>query len=409
MLIGLAAPLVANAGTITVGPTAGPGIDFTTIQGAIDAAVEDDLIVVVGGGYQEHLLIHGKSLTLVGQSNPTIFLNEDTAASAPNFTIENLGPNQEVHLINFNLARFGGPSAESIFINRNEGRVWLEEIIVDTYNGHGMRVTNSQNVVLSQVSLQSNLAHTDSFGAHHPSVGLIVEDGSSVDAFQSQATGSHGHPLFGTTTFPIPGGDGVVVIDSSLRLTACSMLAGTGGTLFTGSCSMGAEAGSALVIRSQGGATPQVTSRGSTITGSGPGHFDPGCGPTPPIPPTIDDPLGILALLPGKARTLAMPGLPTPLGALEFQVQGAAGDLWFLYVGLEKANALPISGLTGNLFISPATSFSVLSGTLDQAGFGGLAVTFPNPGFPILLHTQALFVDTAGGFWVSGPSTMASI
>ena len=59
----MALTVMAQADTLDVCPS---GCTYDTIQGAIDAAVENDTIEIGPGTYFENLAIDGKTLTLVG-------------------------------------------------------------------------------------------------------------------------------------------------------------------------------------------------------------------------------------------------------------------------------------------------------------------------------------------------------
>jgi len=65
-LLGIGLVAGAEAGTWHVGPAAGPGVDFTDIQSAVDAASEGDTIEIDAGTYLDPVVIDGKSVTLQG-------------------------------------------------------------------------------------------------------------------------------------------------------------------------------------------------------------------------------------------------------------------------------------------------------------------------------------------------------
>ncbi|MDG2143580.1 MAG: hypothetical protein P8N31_08500 [Planctomycetota bacterium] len=60
-------------------PIPGSKVDITTIQAAIDTAVDVDLIVVADGAHQEHQHTEGKFISLTGQVNPSLYLSEFAA------------------------------------------------------------------------------------------------------------------------------------------------------------------------------------------------------------------------------------------------------------------------------------------------------------------------------------------
>ena len=64
LALSLTAALVAHAGTITV-----PG-DFATIQEAMDAALDGDLVLVSPGLYEESIDFLGKAITVQSTDGP---------------------------------------------------------------------------------------------------------------------------------------------------------------------------------------------------------------------------------------------------------------------------------------------------------------------------------------------------
>ena len=280
---------------------------------------------------------------------------------------------------------------------------------MSSFTGHAMKVENSTDVVLSELELYGNAAHTDMLGNDVPSNGLLAGSGSSIVAFDCVMLGSRSNPAISQSTIPLRGGDGVTVIDSDLRLTRCDLSGGNGSSLYTGSCYVAAEGGSALFIGANGGAAPSVQMLDCTMTEGDPGFFNPGCGPVPPTTPTLVDPLGALVLLTGVARTMTFPNQPNANGYFQIFVKGEPGDLWFLFASNAPTSPFPLAGINGDLFIDATTSFQPYGGVLNFLGQDDPVLNFINPGLPLIFYTQALFLDTAGGFWLTGPSTFVSL
>jgi len=76
-LIGSFASEVAFAGTLKVCPTCA----LTTIQGAVDAAVSGDTVLISAGHYLEHIRIAGKALTLQGVDRDSVIIDAEDKAT----------------------------------------------------------------------------------------------------------------------------------------------------------------------------------------------------------------------------------------------------------------------------------------------------------------------------------------
>ena len=396
----------ASAGTWHVATTPGPGVDFTTIQAAIDAASDGDLILIENGAYLEQLHIDGKGLTLQGLANAALFGTAATVNNDPTLHVENLAPGQEFHLRDLGVNRVTGVWGEAIRLEHNQGRVWIEQVFIDTYDGHAVHIIDCADVVLSEAFLQCNSGFQDRLGNNLPAHGLLVEDGSNVQAFQLDATGSHGPPIFVTLTTPIEGGDAVHLIDSTLRLIDAGLQGGGGGSIFKAGCSTGAIGGSAIEVHAQGGPAPSVELRGGNMQGGVSGIWTPGCAPDPGTSLMIDAPAGTVTTLTGKPRLLSMPTTPYPNGNFEFQVQGEGSDLFFLFASPLSGSPTPLAGIDGDAFLGLGSSILVTSGQLNAFGWGGDVMGLVNPGPPLTFRTQALFLDLSGGLWLSGPGTI---
>ena len=45
------------------------------------------------------------------------------------------------------------------------------------------------------------------------------------------------------------------------------------------------------------------------------------------------------------------------------------------------------------------------TGTFGSSSFSG---NYTNPGFPVMIHVQVLFIDQQGGLWLSNPGSLVS-
>ena len=83
---------VPNADLLRVGP----GEIFTTIQAAVDAASDGDLILVEPGSYPE-FRVDGKDLSIVGDAGTFTVL--ESASPDPAILVQNVAQGQEVLIV----------------------------------------------------------------------------------------------------------------------------------------------------------------------------------------------------------------------------------------------------------------------------------------------------------------------
>lgn len=379
-------PFAASQATLRVATYPGPEVDFTSIQAAVDAATDGDLILVDSGSYQETVHIVGKGLTVQGSGNVALFLPPAGPTGVALLDIRDLTTSQEVHFRAISLIRVTGLAGHAAHIVDCAGPVWLEEIFLDTYDGHGVVVEHSGNVVLSDLFIQSNAASKDELGEALPSHGLVVSGGSLVHAFQIFASGSHTPPLFTVNPLPATGG--------------------SGGSFLIDGCLTAAPGGPALETVIDLGPFTEISLKSTQLVAGISGTADAGCAVQPPPTPAVVDPADGVKTVPGSARLLSVPSVPTPLGAFELQIQGQPDEAFAVFASGGVTSGTDLPNVIGLSFLDASSLFLVSVGGLDGLGFGGLVDTFANPGPAVQVHVQAVLIDGNGQLHLTDPGSI---
>jgi hypothetical protein len=212
-----------------------PG-QFSTIQSAVDAASNLDVILVTPGTYNEGVLISDKAVSLVADGG---------SVNIGYLVVQNLSPFRDVVLRGLTVLQgpFLLPAAHML---DNLGAVRIEQC--DFTGGNG----------------QQPLAKTGK-------PGLWVEDCASVNIASTTLTGGHGASLIEEDTDGPPGdgGPGLLVRDSLLTLTDCVLTGGHGGDIYDTVWYEGGGGGRALQ-----NIASQVMLGGSSLTGGDGGMAD---------------------------------------------------------------------------------------------------------------------------------------
>jgi hypothetical protein len=385
LLAGLAAPGFAGS-VLRVEPSGANGA-FTSLQAAVDAAVDGDMVLIETGTYAGGLAIVGKSLVVTADSGAAVSI-------IPPVAIANVGAAQSVTLCGITIEVNPFTEAQGLAISDCAGPVWIQDCTVPTSGSlfapkDAVTIANSSAVVVQGASIQGQ------FAAGGLGRGIFAS-GSGLHVYASTVQGGPGNTAFGAP--PNDGATAVHVSGGSAWIDASALLGGAGGFPDPFSpCQPAGNGGAALVLD---GANPLVTLRASTLSG-GPAGDGGGCPDGNPGVPSVVL-AGTLATSPGAAHGMSV-AQPIREGQLvDVVFSGLPGELVFLLF-----NAYPgphvFPGIPGA--IQPGfPAFLVNLGLTDGAGQKHLTLTLGdigNGGVP--LWEQALFFGLAEGFALSNP------
>ena len=292
----------ASSGNLyVVSTTAGPDVDFTDLQTAIDAVPSGSTLLVRGEPHASPTIV-AKSLVLVADA-PGFPLALDQGGGE----IRNLAPNQRVLLSGF---RWTGVVPSDFSVSSNQGSVWLQDCMFGGTNTYGtLSVTGSASVTMRNCSL-SYFHDYDS--SAQPSFEV---SGSRVDLLGCLVFGGE----FGALD-PVPGavlGDGTVLYAQDSR--------------FTGGDSTAAVPGPASPIRMSGTAT--ATLRNCIL--------EPGVGPPGVTAPGVDTAGGgTYVEIAEPRRALYVQGLLRADVPIFSQFYGAPNELALVFVSSTPDNTL---------------------------------------------------------------------
>ena len=395
--LALISPLAAAQGTVhVVDDDGGPGVDFSSLQAAVNAAVDGDVVLIRSGSYAG-LTLTDKDLVLVADQGAQVTVN-----AAPSVT--QLSAGKSVLLQGLTLR--GNPGLR---LANNTGAVVVDDCdVFGVQPGlwstlpYGMQVVDCASVTVTGSTVQ--LAQP---GFGEPA---LRTQNSRVFLFDSDFHGPAG--AFGTYGDGSDGGPGATVAGGELFASGCRFLGGDGGdggvSVWTSDCGDGGNGGPGLVSLA-GGGTPQLTLQDS-LTQAGAGGVKSAFG-TPPCVDGVDGlpvamAVGSPTVVTEEARSLSVSS-PVRAGApFTLNAGGQPGEL--VVLTFSAAPAPQISPLwTGVLVPEIASLGSVSLGAVPAGGDLEIAASLGlPPGAPSqVLVLQAVHLGT-GGLPVAGaPAT----
>ncbi|MGH2651602.1 MAG: hypothetical protein ACRDHK_10370 [Actinomycetota bacterium] len=400
----------------------GPGVDFTDIQPAINAAADGDVLLVAPGTFS-HFALTGKGLRILGSGSQSTFVSLPGTAGYKT-QIASVPSGHIVHLqgINFSWPLF--PEGDRLVVTGATTQVvLLDSTVVGSTNDtgpHSALLVEDAEVQIHRSTLASfNLAisTTGSNGGR----ALTVRGGARVHVSSSLVQGGKGG---GSNLFAPPGGPAIVATDTPagipwLWIADSAVIGGAGGydidfgVIVTGTGGVGIAATNAHVRISgdstslvQGGASPTPSSFGS---GPGPGisasgsfpvevHSVPVFAGAPSTPATVGPVLIGAPPLPVIRAT----GSFTLTGSGTFTLSNGPASAPFALV-LEVGPAhFGIPGpILGEVLVGPPAASLLALGALDPTG--SFSLTVPLAGLPpefayLPFHLQGAALD-CGGTW----------
>ena len=220
----------------------GPGVNFTKIQPAINAAADGDLILVRAGKYGDFLL--KKNLTILGE----------VGARVERPTLEGIGVQATVAALEF----------RDLWVRDCSGTVVLDGLLAWESSTVGHTLIDVRNCAdLRLLELDSE----DGWWGNAPYV--FVDEGSRVEVVLSTLQGKQGKKASGSNPY---GGDGNPALwvggGSRVHVARCTLYGGDGGNAFAPTIGYGGDGGAGLEIAD---GVAIVTGRGADLIKGGVG------------------------------------------------------------------------------------------------------------------------------------------
>lgn len=394
LALGAPAPARAAGQVVFVDPT-GAGGAFTTIDAAILAAGDGDVVLIRAGDYVSvnSPVIDGKSLTLAVDPPGAV-------ATVLQLIVRNVpaGKSVAVRGLRIDGIAFAVPT---LAVENCAGHVAFEDVTSRGASAFGL------------------------FGSATPArPALEVTNSQSVSAVRCSFTGGNGIDFCncGSASTPSrPGAPGVASSASTLALLDCAATGGKGGK--TSAVPAAYEPGGAGV--SMAGGTGWLS---GTIAAGGAFVADGLEITAPPTAPVLlqdvtfasgaqgglplDAPPGSTSAVPAAARHFSIASPVREFQPAALAVAGQPNDTVLLAVGLQ-GGVFPVGGLSGRLLLQPSLQGPFFLAVLP-APSGALNVAIPAPALvsPALQGfaswIQALFLEL-GGAAVAGPVSVFAL
>lgn len=390
----------ADAGVTILGK---PG-SYSTIQAAVDAALDGDVLLIESGTYPPFMIVD-KSLSVFALTNGAVTVSNGGG------TVQQLAAHRTVVLVGLNLKGKQGqtnmqPGGPGLNLTANAGHVVVQSCFLEgglpqhtstnLQGGAGLLALDCPRVVVTHSHLDGrSIGLKSGYGPSHGGHGLESND-SIIALYDSQVHGGSGSD----ESFPAGGhgGIGFRVQGWGCFASGSEIRGGRGGAGDGIACTVGGNGGHGLAVID----TQAVLLETSTSGGL---HNYGVCGPgTSGLP--IYRQNCTLTNLTGPARSLDGPPQTTDNASVQFLVSGAPGDsVWLLRASRPEFKfAMAFNGVI--CVPMPWRLPVVAGGTVGVGGNVTLTWTIsdlvgPEAGW--VWSLQALCAEVGGGTFLSSP------
>ncbi|TAJ04859.1 MAG: hypothetical protein EPO68_16855 [Planctomycetota bacterium] len=382
-----------------VAPSAGPGVDFTSISAAVAAAQDGDLVLVKSGTYAP-FQIQSKGVHVVEDAGADARIGIGGAGIC---SVSNTLADQTAWLHGFASA-----SPLDFAIDACTGPVLLTGLTW-TSGTAGSRMTASDAVMLRSCSFTGAAGHSDCTWVgsacacsqlHAGAPGLFATD-SRISVHSSVLNGGYGlsasglWPCFYSAT---PGGPGLLLANSrALMQSICH--GGPGGAgikLLDGTCAELGAPGAAGVLATD--AASHIDFTGPFVSAADGAGGLPPCGSVAPSAPDYDGPqsgIGVIGYLP----TLLAPAVVREGQSATLSGRALPGFTLLAVSG--QADLLEIPGLLGWAVPTAPALFALPTTPPGGLGLVDYSLTLPitelGAGVDfVIVHAQVIQLDTSG-------------
>ena len=230
----------SQGSVFVVDDDAGPGVDFGSIQAAVDAAGPGDVVLVREGAYLP-FTVAGKGLTVVGDDGASVVIEGPMGVVAT--VVSAIPAGQQAVLRNLVFRPPLNVDGDLVRLESSPGVIWLEEVDLEFIlpfpfgyfmnQRQALRIEDCDRVVLTRMDVNGLDGATQGQGLETASIPLSAVS-SSVYAFDCIFDAAFGQVLQGE------GQTGVELVDSFLSARSSVLQGGPGGI---GSFFMGLEGG----------------------------------------------------------------------------------------------------------------------------------------------------------------------